>query len=306
LGFMKSPLLLFLVVFQIAAIRANGEPSAQGCRWSGPTADWVLSRRLPATEISGLVGSVVVLSFVQSHGLPVSFISRATGDTSVRLKISSGTTLRELLEETIQQAPGYRYGIFNDKIVVYPAGEAYDTPVSVATQLGVRRGMAIHDLLHALKGQTAALQNLDMHIMRGMGKATIYGDVVDIGGTHSIVEHLVSLIQKRPSATFQMILTPKRHLYYDFYRVPLVENLAVVAPSRVQVGETFASISKGTLSDGTAVLLEGPECYVKYVVTGDGVLTIDDLGRVVAQKKGSATIVAEYEDKFAQANVQVW
>jgi hypothetical protein len=54
------------------------------------------------------------------------------------------------------------------------------------------------------------------------------------------------------------------------------------------------------------ISLKGPGCYVKYGITGgEGVLTIDDLGRVAAHKEGVATILVQYEDEFAQVDVQV-
>jgi hypothetical protein len=297
-------LLLVIVALQVGTVIIYGQQSRDGCRWKGQPAEWVLSRRLPATKLSGLLGSTVI-PFLNSQGLPVSFISKVSGDSSVRLSISNGSTLREALEDIVRQAPGYKFEVVGQSIIIYPEGEAYNTPITIDVERGVTRAIALHHILRALKGRTEALQHLSMPIFRGLGGETIYGDDVDIGGTHPIIEHLLSLIQKRPSATFEILLTRDGHLYFDFNRVILVQKVSLLGPSKVKVGQTFSVSPRGVLSDGTVVALEGPNCYVKYAVTDNGVLVIDDTGQVVAEKAGLGTISIKYGDSIAWLDVNV-
>jgi hypothetical protein len=297
-------LLLVLVALQVGTVIVYGQQSKDDCRWKGQPAEWVLSRRLPATDLSGLLGSKVI-PFLYSQGLPVSFISKASGDSSVRLNISDGSTLREALEDIVRQAPGYKFDVIGQRIIIYPEGEAYDTSVTLDVEHGVTRATALHHILRALKGRTEALQRLSMPIFRGLGGETIYGDDVDIGGTHPIIEHLLSLIQKRPPATFEILLTRDGHLYFDFNSVILVQKVSLVGSSMVKVGQAFSVSPRGVLSDGTIVVLEGPGCYVKYAVTGNGVLVIDDAGQVVAKKAGLGIVSVKYGDSVAQLDVNV-
>ena len=63
------------------------------CQWSGPPPEWVLARHLPAGELSGPLGAKVI-PFFNDHGVPISFFSQFSGDSSVWLEFSAGAPFR--------------------------------------------------------------------------------------------------------------------------------------------------------------------------------------------------------------------
>lgn len=296
--------MFFFISVLLGTSNAGGDLPSSGCTWSGPSAEWVLSRRLPFGEMSGSLEADVI-PYMHRNGIPISFVSSLDGDSSIRLAVSSSTTVREVLDGIVRQAPAYRYDMVEGRIVVYPKGEGYETVVEFSPKTDATRAQALVAVHRALKGRTEALQSLSMPVLRGFGGESIYGDTVDYGGTRTVIAHFTSLIQRRPSAAFQMLLTKEGRLYFDFVRVPLLQKIELVAPPVVEVGATFRAIVRGTLSDGSAILLEGPECHVDYGVTGEGVLTIDGLGLATALKKGTATIWVQHEGKRAHANIRV-
>lgn len=300
-----ASVLLSLSILQFGVASSWSEQPISTCKWSGPSTQSLLSRRLPLGEMAGQLGSKIV-PFLRSQGIPISFISKATGDSRVHIVLGDAATTREVLDEIARQVSGYRYGVFDDRLVLYPEGEGYDVLVEMKPEDEVKRIKALQDLLHTLKAKAPAVQSIHMPTLRGGGLGgTIYGDSVEVGGTRSVIEHLASLIQNRPSTTFNVLVADDGHLYFDFDTVPLLQKLDVLAPSAVDQGSEFNVEVKGTLPDGTVISPGGPECYVKYGVTDDRVLTIDKLGRVVARQEGVATIFVQYEGKSAQVDVQV-
>lgn len=124
---------------------------------------------------------------------------------------------------------------FGDRVVVYPASEGYDMIVEVRSEAGIKRAKAFQDVIRVLKVKAPVLHNLRTVFLGGGFGGTIYGDIVEIGGARSVIEHLVSLVHSRPSATFQ-IIAGKGYLNFDYDRVPLFKKIDVLVPPFVAVG----------------------------------------------------------------------
>lgn len=302
-----APARVFLSIFimsavQLIAVNARSDASGSGCRWSESSGEWLLTRHLPAGDVSGSLGHVVV-PFLHQHGIPVSFISRPIEDVDVQLHVDDEATVRRLLEEIVRQEPGYRYAVIEGKIVIFPTGGEYDQPFE-ATRVSASRARAMYSLLTDLKARGKGFETLQMPTLRGAGGQTIYGDRVDIEGTHTIIEHLASLTAPRPSLAFRILAAGDGRLAFMLDWVRLVEKIEVQGPSTMEVGAVIEPKVVGTLTDGTVVPLDGP-CGVKYEVTEGSSLEIDDSGRVMARRTGSSTIRVRYENNFAQTNVVV-
>src|SRR5947209_7084929 len=126
----SAQLLCALTIFQLSANSAICEQPSQPCAWNGPPISQVLSRHLGSREISGPLGATVI-PFLQAKGLTISFISQGIGDSTVQLKINATATVRDVLDEITRQAPAYRYGTFDNKVIIYPEREGYDTLVEI-------------------------------------------------------------------------------------------------------------------------------------------------------------------------------
>jgi hypothetical protein len=296
-------LLCMLIIPQAATALGTGEQSS-GCSWNGPSPEWVLARHLPVGKVTGSL-SADVIPFMRHSGVPISFIINEASGASIQLKIDAKTTTRDVLEEIVRQLPGYRYAVVSKSVVVYPREQEYDAPVELSALRGVTRTRALLSLIRELRVRVSSLKILDLPTLKGAGHRTLYGDTVEVGGSRTVVEHLVSLIQKRPSIVFSVLPEQDGHLGFGFFSVPLVQKVIVETPSTVTLGETFQAITKAILSDGSVVPLEGPECYVEYEASGHGELEIDDVGHIVAIKKGISGVAIRYENKSDLVKVEV-
>lgn len=296
------------LIFSIGLVVGLGAPDgekARACQWTGPPSEWVLARHPPAGEIAGSLG-LEIIPLLQHGGIPVSFVSSPDGNEHVRLDINPATTMKEVLEEILRQAPAYRYGSVNDRLVIYPRDAAYDAPVHLSPPQRMTRAAAYFFVLRGLRAKVKVLQNLDPILRSGgahWGKTSLE-DEVETGGTQSVIETLVSLVQKRPSQAFRVAPHGGR-LGFEFVQISLVTELHLHIPSTVKVGETFAAEVSATLSDGTLVSLVGPECEVSFAASNPEIVRIDDEGRATAVRKGTGAVVVAYELKSAKAEVHV-
>jgi hypothetical protein len=291
------------IVTAVSTSAILGQVAQQDCKWSGPSEKWILARHPPQGDMSGPLGAKIFL-FLHEHSIPISFISKSSGDPYIRLRVGPETTLAEMLEEIERQAPGYRLGIVGGRAVFYPGDAEYDARVNVNSMGDITRGQALYPLLRQLRADVSVLHGLDMPVLRGAGKS-IYGSRVSTGGNLSVVEHLVSLLGNEPFVTFRLVAKESGRLSFLLDWTPLMEKIAIQAPPTVKIGETFRAVVKGSLADGTVVTLEGSGCGIEWSVSGEGVLSIDSQGQVVALKKGVKAIVAHYEDVFARAEIHV-
>jgi hypothetical protein len=118
---------------------AWSQSATVGCEWTGPSIAWILEHHLPPGGVAGLLGSDVV-PFLQSQGVPVSFVSAASD--SARIEAGSATTVREVLSEIERQAPGYRYRDVDGRLVIYSRDPAYDSVVDLGPTQKIVRGGA--------------------------------------------------------------------------------------------------------------------------------------------------------------------
>jgi hypothetical protein len=300
LRWLGCSLLLILTMHQAAtALRAEEQP--EGCRWKGPSPEWVLARHPRGGAISGTLGDKIV-PFLGDSGIPISLITKVDSDESVSLKIGPETTTLDVLDQIESQVPGYQYKVVYGRIVIYPKGQGYDAPVVLGKMSGATRAAALISLLRELRPKVS----LEMSGFRGSGERTYYGDTVEVGGDRTLIEHLVSLLQKRPDLVFSVVGDTRGRRFFVYHSVSLVQSVKVEVPPEVAVGSVFQAIVKAVLTDGSVVSLEGPECYVEYKASGHGELEIDDLGRVVARKKGPAAVVVRYEGQSNLAKVEVY
>jgi hypothetical protein len=136
---------LFALAIGFYAVVAFGDEVSPDCRWGGPTPEKVMAMHLSPGEISGPLG-VKIIPYLQRSGIPISFISEASGDSKIHLEISASTVLHQVLDEIVRQSPSYRYGIVDKKLVIYPRLAAYDDVVNLAPLRGEFRASALYSI----------------------------------------------------------------------------------------------------------------------------------------------------------------
>jgi len=296
-------LLSSLLIGSIIICNGAAQAVPWDCQRGGPSAEWVLASRPPVGDLEGHLGAEIFLRLHQ-QGIPVSFILRSSEDPYVRLKVGSTTTTREILENILTQAKGYRFGVIAGRVVLYPEDERYDAQINITNRSDVTRGAAIYPLLRELREKSEALRRLKLPALRGYGKS-IYGYKVKIGGTHTVIEHMVSLIGNDPSVALRMMPEEDGNLLYLLDWTPVVRKISARAPLTIAAGEAFSVTVTGTLADGTSISLEGEGCGVEYSAINREIVEVDDLGRGVARKKGIGIIAVDYEDQYASVKIQV-
>lgn len=302
----RATLIVAVLVCAHAAASPATVASVSECSWPGPSPEWVLAMNLTVEEMSGTLGKDIIALF-HRQGIPVSFFSRPDGDPPISLVVIKGMTVQEALEEIVRQAPGYRYGVVDGKVVIFPVGDEYDVPISVTRTGTVTRAAAYIHLLRQLKTGSEALQDMAAPVLRGPN--LLHRDLVEIGGAHSVVEHMTSLVRERGSAAFLVWCGEDRRLggilHVALAWIPLVERIDVAVPAVVEPGAAFVVAVTATLVDGSVVRLAGPGCGVEYSPSKDGIVEIDEAGQGVARAEGTVNITIRYEDKIESRDIRV-
>jgi hypothetical protein len=243
----------------LAAIPLLAE-TAEGCSWTGPDLDSVLDTTLPRVDLEGSLGSEVI-EFLHEAGAPISFISGTAEDPEVRFRHPAGATIRDLLEDVMAQAPGYRLGVVDGKLVIYPFGEGYDELVDLGDPYKAKRASALVSVLRELRSKSPPIIGLRLPTFKSLAGA--YGDLISVGGVRSVVEHLVSLAAGRPYLTFLIVRRTDGSMDSSLGWAEMIKELLIEAPDKVAIGTEFQVVPRVILADGTAVTLIGTACGVE-------------------------------------------
>lgn len=279
------------------------------CAWKGPSLEWVENLPLPAGDVSGPLGATIV-PYLQNLNVPVSFVSSGNYDPMIRLTLRPPATVRDALEQIDIQATSFRSGPVTGRLVIYPKDAEFDRVVNLGDVRTASRAAAYFLVLEALRAKCPILHSLDIGFSGhwlGSGKMP-FADQIEMGGAKSVIEHLVSLLDKRPSAVF--VLHPSVHpsrgkLVFTYRWIDLIEGIELHLPSVTSIGYSMTAVVTGILMDGSRVSLIGAGCEVSYGTSDPSVLEIDSDGRVSTKKRGAAKISVEYEHRTAIANVHV-
>ena len=286
----------------------------KGCNWAGLDPNRTLDRALFEIDLKGSLGSDLI-SFLHEVGVPISFISMADDEPKVRIRHTGTISIRELLEDVLTQAPGYRLEIVSSKLVLYPLNEDFDMLVDLGELREANRVAAWLSTIRTFDSTSAGLSGLRTAFS---GSALVVDDTshapsdnnpwedqISIGGVRPAIEHLVSLIAGSPSAAFMIGARSEGWRNFSLTLADVVADLLLEAPERVKVGDEIELYPRIILNGGEQVTLIGTECGVAYQSVDDSI-QIDERGRAVAIAKGSSGIYAFYEGKGVFAEFQVF
>lgn len=257
--------LLAIPLLQIvAALPLRAEP-VNDCSWAGPDLTWVLERPLPAIDVVGSLGSDEILGLLHDAGAPISFIAGVTEDPEVHFQRSVPFTVRYLLDEIMAQTPGYRLDVISGKVVIYPSEARYDQIVEMDPKRVKKRFSAFFTVLEGLGLKSSLFHENRLPSRRG--ELGYQGDEVSVGGSRSVVEHLLSLVAGTPSGN--IVIKPREDglMTLAFWWADLIESFLIEVPERIDVGKAFQILPRLTLVDGTTVELTGGGCGIRYQTT---------------------------------------
>ncbi len=287
---------------------AGATPSREGpagCAWTEPPSESLLTRHPPAGTIKGSLTTAVV-PLLRRSGVPLCLVATA-GDAQVRL-VTAPATLAGVFQELVRQAPRYQFRGIDGKLVLYPRESVWDLPIDLGPRQSLTRAAGYFFVLRGLRAKVKELSKVSTGLHdggAGWGKRSL-SDMIEVGGSRTVVEHLVSLAANRPGTVFDLSAQESR-LYFQLIDLPLIQSIEIHLPPKVNVGQAFQIEVSGKLADGTAISLTGPECWVAYASSDPAVLEIDDSGRGVAHQKGHFTVYANYQgvpDARAEINVE--
>jgi hypothetical protein len=172
----------------------------------------------------------VVAALVYQHGVPLSFI-QADPEERVTLSLPH-CTVRQLLDQVVAGAPGYRYGFVGPHLVLYSNNPKWQTRIEHLELAPDSRLNLSQALVARLRRQVTALGRLGAPWLVGNPNSFIYDDEVAVAGPASIVELFTHLLGTRVSLVFFVstkgVSTPAS---FSLELVDLVQSVEVSAPS---------------------------------------------------------------------------
>jgi hypothetical protein len=278
---------------QLSASRASGAPM---CSWPEVSGERLLVRSVDSLSVRVVKVEIALAELGAKVALPLSFIQ---ADPEARVSLDfHRSTIREILDAIVAQAPGYRYRVIASHLVLYPLDPKWEKQVDLrlgpAPRLQVTRALA-----EALRKRLPEFSNLAGPWVLGNFRSYNYQDVVTVAGPATVLDLLVQLLGNRPS-TFLLLVKE------DGWLGPSLSVSSVAQPHSVKLSaaktilrcqdETTQLRLVGTLAyDGSTKDLTSGACGTTSTVSDERVLTVSPDGLVTRRGSGKAEVFASNE-----------
>jgi len=142
---------------------------------------------------------------MREYRIPISFIQseESSEDTSKRLSVRvKDRTLREFLLDIVSQAKGYKFGIIENHLILYPSEKKYESVVDAAS-VGTRNRIdAISEFLSALKEQIQGFDNLRRPVLNNPEyfKSTLYTEPISMPPRTTVLKGFTQILGGDPYA----------------------------------------------------------------------------------------------------------
>ena len=276
------------------------------CPWPSESGQRLLDRSLggPLSFVQATVEDIA-LDLGKERRVPLSFID---AEAAPRLTFSTrDSTLRELLDRIVTQAPAYRYRFVGSRLVLYPVDPLWETRIDDLRLAPGQRRWVGEALVVELRRRVPALAALNPPWTIGTMDSFVYRDQVSVAGPASLVELFTQVLGDRASATF--MVSKRGGVITTFWlgSVTLIRSLELTAPTTTlrRLGETVQLQLVGTLYDGTRQVLAAAACGAEYITYPPQVLKVSPDGLVTAIGKGEAEVTAFSEDVGATLELRV-
>src|SRR5262249_11380266 len=180
----------------------------QGSGQSRPEA--LLNRRV-SIELNKATVYDVVVALRAQHAIPLSFIQSTrsfNAKEEIDIKVSDGT-VREVLEKIKLDAPDYRYGSVEGRLVLYPNEPKYQRVVGAVSIRERGRLKAAYAYLDARRAVWREFKELMAPAMKGNPNAALYAEIVSINSKGTALKGFAQLLGKNQSVVFTIIYWAK-------------------------------------------------------------------------------------------------
>jgi len=178
---------------------------------SGQTGAEALLKRRLSVELNKATIYDVVKALRTQHAIPLSFIQSTrsfNAKEEIDIKVSNGT-VREVLEKIKLDAPDYRYGSVEGRLVLYPNEPKYQRVVGAVSIREMGRLKATYSYLDALRARWPEFKELMAPAMKGNPKAALYAEPVSINPKGTVLKGFAQLLGKNQSVVFTIIYWAK-------------------------------------------------------------------------------------------------
>jgi hypothetical protein len=140
---------------------------------------------------------------MREYRIPISFIqSESPEDLRKRLVVRvKDRTLREFLSDIVSQAKGYKFGIIENHLILYPSEKKYESVVDVAS-VGTRNRIdAMSEFLSALKEQILGFRDLQRPALNNPEYfKALYPVLISMPPRATVLKGFVKLLGEDPYA----------------------------------------------------------------------------------------------------------
>jgi hypothetical protein len=148
---------------------------------------------------------------MREYRIPISFIQaeESSEKSNKRLNVKVGNrTLREFLQDIVSQAEGYKFGIIENHLILYPSDKKYESAVDVSS-IGTQPCIdALSEFVFALKKQIQAFDNLSPPVLYSYFNTTLYTKPIALPPKTTVLKGFVRILGEDPSAVLS--INPER------------------------------------------------------------------------------------------------
>jgi hypothetical protein len=185
--------------------------------------DYLNTRVFFAFDLRNVTVSETVRK-MREYRVPISFIQSedSSEDSSKLLSVRvKDRTLREFLIDIVSQAKGYRFGIIENHLILYPSEKKYESVVDVSSIKTRTRLDVISEFLSALKEQVQGFDNLRRPVLNNPEyfKGTLYTEPISMPPKTTVLKGFMRMLGRDPYA---ILTIEERRINLDLIK-PLKE-----------------------------------------------------------------------------------
>jgi hypothetical protein len=269
-----------------------------GCIGREESGEALLDRSIGPFSAKGATVEEISDTLLEHH-VPLSFVQ---ADVEATISVELGdATVRNVLDAVVARAPGYRYGVIDGRLVLYPRDQKWTMPLE-GVKLGPssRLGVGIH-LADELRRRAPGLARLAGPTLAGNGDSFVYSDVVAVATPASVIDLFVQLLGQRASAIISVTRGGGDRPELTLSGVELLQSLLLTAETTTLRDRTATAQLKllGKLYGDKRLDLTAGSCGTTYSSSDEKVIAVSADGLVTVRGSGKAVVTARNEGSLA-------
>lgn len=262
--------------------------SAGECAVDGPLT--ALSQPIDALKVDRASVDTIVTRLRELHHVRLSFVD--AGEEKLASVSAKDGTLKEILDQLVQQTQRYSYAALNGHVVLFPSTDVFRTPVDVDGLSPSGRYNTAAAYVSSIRSKIPALVNWWGPIAAGTSpQHSVFADRVTLRPRGTVIEHLVDLAGE--DLVFRVSSrTSFRGLWVlEFFETMGFRKLVVsIPPGALSVGTPVRLRVIGERWAGGSVDLSNASCGTRYAALAPSVVQIDEDGTLLPKQAGRSLI----------------